>query len=44
MTTILPRRDLDRARDFYQNKLGLAPAGLQADGKFLFRANGGAGL
>ncbi|HSD40676.1 MAG TPA: VOC family protein [Burkholderiales bacterium] len=42
MTTILPVKDLDRARDFYQNKLGLAPDGLQPDGKFLFRANGGA--
>jgi catechol 2,3-dioxygenase-like lactoylglutathione lyase family enzyme len=44
MTTILPVKDLARARDFYQNKLGLEPQGMQADGKFLFRANGGAVL
>jgi catechol 2,3-dioxygenase-like lactoylglutathione lyase family enzyme len=41
LTTILPVKDLDRARDFYQNKLGLEGAGLQPDGKFLFRCNGG---
>jgi catechol 2,3-dioxygenase-like lactoylglutathione lyase family enzyme len=40
--TILPVRDLDRARDFYANRLGLAPVGSQPDGKFLFRAEGGA--
>lgn len=44
MTTILPVKDLDRAREFYQNKLGLTPGGLQADGKFLFQCNGGAVL
>lgn len=42
MTTILPVKDLDRARDFYAAKLGLEPQGLQADGKFLFRCGGGA--
>jgi len=42
MTTILPVKDLSRARDFYEQKLGLAPEGLQADGKFLFRCGGGA--
>ena len=42
MTTILPVRDLGRACDFYGEKLGLAAAGLQADGRFLFRCNGGA--
>jgi catechol 2,3-dioxygenase-like lactoylglutathione lyase family enzyme len=41
---ILPVKDLDRARDFYQNRLGLAPAGARPDGKFLFRCNGGATL
>jgi len=40
MTTILPVKDLDRARDFYAAKLGLEPQGLQADGKFLFRCGG----
>ena len=42
MTTILPVKDLGRARDFYAVKLGLEPQGLQADGKFLFRCGGGA--
>jgi catechol 2,3-dioxygenase-like lactoylglutathione lyase family enzyme len=37
LTTILPVKDLDRAREFYEKKLGLASAGLQPDGKFLFR-------
>jgi catechol 2,3-dioxygenase-like lactoylglutathione lyase family enzyme len=41
MTTILPVKDLARARDFYENKLGLQAEGLQADGKFLLRCAGG---
>jgi catechol 2,3-dioxygenase-like lactoylglutathione lyase family enzyme len=41
MTTILPVKDLARARDFYENKLGLQAEGLQADGKFLLRCGGG---
>jgi catechol 2,3-dioxygenase-like lactoylglutathione lyase family enzyme len=40
--TILPVRDLDRARDFYANRLGLAAVGPRPDGKFVFRAAGGA--
>lgn len=44
MTTILPVKDLARAREFYENKLGLTPGGMQADGKFLFKTNGGATL
>lgn len=40
VTTVLPVIDLERARDFYVNKLGLEAEGLQADGKFLLRANG----
>jgi len=40
MTTILPVRNLQRAREFYERKLGLEPVGLQQDGKFLFRCNG----
>ncbi|HSB48223.1 MAG TPA: VOC family protein [Burkholderiales bacterium] len=42
MTTILPVKDLNRARDFYENALGLQAEGLQADGKFLLRCGGGA--
>lgn len=36
ITTILPVMDLGRARDFYENKLGLTPKGLSPDGKFLY--------
>lgn len=42
LMTILPVKDLDRARDFYANRLGLAAVGPRPDGKFLFRAEGGA--
>ena len=40
LTTMLPVKDLDRAREFYVNKLGLEAEGLAADGKFLMRAGG----
>ena len=40
VTTILPVIDLERARDFYVNKLGLEAEGLAADGKFLLRTSG----
>jgi catechol 2,3-dioxygenase-like lactoylglutathione lyase family enzyme len=43
-TTILPVRDLDRARNFYQQRLGLTPMGLQQDGKFLFALGDGGTL
>ena len=38
--TMLPVKDLERARDFYVNKLGLEAEGLAADGKFVLRASG----
>jgi catechol 2,3-dioxygenase-like lactoylglutathione lyase family enzyme len=38
--TILPVKDMDRARDFYVNKLGLEAEGPTADGKFVLRMNG----
>jgi catechol 2,3-dioxygenase-like lactoylglutathione lyase family enzyme len=38
--TMLPVKDLERAREFYVNKLGLEAEGLAADGKFVVRANG----
>ena len=44
VTTMLPVKDLERARDFYVNKLGLKSVGLQADGKFLLRCGDGARL
>lgn len=43
-TTILPVRDLERARQFYQQRLGLTPVGLQQDGKFLFTLGDGGTL
>ena len=40
VTTMLPVKNLDRARQFYVDKLGMQAEGLAADGKFLLRANG----
>jgi catechol 2,3-dioxygenase-like lactoylglutathione lyase family enzyme len=42
LTTMLPVKDIDRARDFYANKLGLVAVGSRADGKFVFRCGNGA--
>ena len=42
VTTILPVKDMARARDFYQNKLGLEPKGFAADGNYLFACGGDA--
>jgi len=41
VTTMLPVKDLNRARDFYEKKLGLKPLGLQQDGKFFFAGGTG---
>ena len=41
LTTMLPIIDMERARDFYENKLGLTPAGLKPDGKFVYACAGG---
>ena len=40
VTTMLPVIDLNRARDFYEKKLGLKPAGLKPDGKFIYHCGG----
>lgn len=40
VTTILPVIDLKRARDFYENKLGLKPVGAKPDGKFVYACGG----
>ena len=40
VTVILPVKELERARDFYVNRLGLEAEGLAPDGKFILRANG----
>lgn len=37
MTTILPVLDLPRARQFYEQSLGLHALGAKPDGKFVFR-------
>ena len=42
VTTILPVKDMKRARDFYERKLGLEPRGFAADGNFLFACGGDA--
>ncbi len=42
VTTILPVIDMKRARDFYEKKLGLRPAGSRPDGKFVYACGGGA--
>lgn len=42
VTTILPVKDMNRARHFYQNKLGLEPKGFAADGNYLFACGGDA--
>ncbi|MBG6226166.1 putative enzyme related to lactoylglutathione lyase [Arthrobacter sp. CAN_A2] len=43
-TTILPVRDMDRARGFYEKSLGLTPAGFLDEGSFLFSSDGHQGI
>lgn len=33
---------MQRAREFYENRLGLTPQGLKPDGKFVYACGGGA--
>jgi catechol 2,3-dioxygenase-like lactoylglutathione lyase family enzyme len=40
VTTMLPVKDLDRARAFYEGSLGLKPSGLRPDGKFVYLVGG----
>ena len=40
VTTMLPVKDMDRARAFYERALGLRPGGLRADGKFVYEVGG----
>ena len=42
VTTILPVKDMTRARNFYEKVLGLEPRGFAADGNFLFGCGGDA--
>jgi len=39
-TTILPVRDMGRARNFYEKTLGLKPLGFAADGNYVFACGG----
>src|SRR3990167_4069939 len=40
VTTMLPVKDMDRARAFYENSLGLRPSGFRPDGKFIYMVGG----
>jgi catechol 2,3-dioxygenase-like lactoylglutathione lyase family enzyme len=40
VTTILPVKDMNRARAFYEGLLGLTPGGFRPDGKFVYRVGG----
>lgn len=40
VTCMLPVKDLDRARTFYEHALGLPPVGAKPDGKFVYRCGG----
>ena len=40
VTTLLPVKDMKRARTFYESCLGLKPGGLKADGKFVYQVGG----
>jgi catechol 2,3-dioxygenase-like lactoylglutathione lyase family enzyme len=40
VTTMLPVKDLERARRFYEGCLGLKPSGLKPDGKFTYDCGG----
>lgn len=42
ITTILPVINMERARDFYEQKLGLKPLGMHSDGNFLYAGGNGA--
>jgi catechol 2,3-dioxygenase-like lactoylglutathione lyase family enzyme len=40
VTAMLPVKDLDRARRFYEQQLGLAAGSAKPDGKFVYRCGG----
>lgn len=40
VTTMLPVKDMDRARAFYEVCLGLKPGGFRPDGKFVYAVGG----
>ena len=40
VTTMLPVVEMDRARAFYEQCLGLTPSGFKPDGKFIYQVGG----
>ena len=40
VTVMLPVKDMDRARTFYEARLGLQPTGLRQDGKMVYHCGG----
>ena len=40
VTTMLPVKDMERARRFYEGRLGLTPGGFRPDGKFVYAVGG----
>ncbi len=42
VTTMLPVKDMDRARAFYEGKLGFEPDGPKGDGRIEYHCGGGA--
>jgi catechol 2,3-dioxygenase-like lactoylglutathione lyase family enzyme len=40
VTTMLPVKDMQRARAFYEGSLGLKPGGFKPDGKFVYAVGG----
>lgn len=40
VTTMLPVKDIERARAFYEGALGLRPGGFKLDGKFVYAVGG----
>jgi catechol 2,3-dioxygenase-like lactoylglutathione lyase family enzyme len=40
VTTMLPVKDIERARRFYEGCLGLTPGGFRPDGKFVYTVGG----
>jgi catechol 2,3-dioxygenase-like lactoylglutathione lyase family enzyme len=40
VTTMLPVKDMNRARRFYEDCLGLKPGGSKPDGKFVYQVGG----
>ena len=40
VTTMLPVKDMERARTFYERCLGLKPGGFKPDGKFVYKVGG----